>query len=91
MSMILLLLIFMGGCTTTYQHEPTFQKVSTEDVIKGMGVIGDTQKEILRERRVTETETRCCGPRGSILDFWSKKERVIREKDHDYKQEIVKE
>ena len=91
MILLLLYIILMVGCTTTQTSEPTYQKITTQDVLEGYGVIGDSQKEVLRERTVTEVETRCCGPRGSILDFWNKKERVIREKDHDYQQEIVKE
>jgi len=91
MSILLIIFLLSVGCTTVRQSEPVYQKITTSDVIEGYGVIGDTQKEVLREIIATETETRCCGPRGSIFDFWSKKERVIRAKDHDYQQDIMKE
>ena len=49
MSILLIIFLLSVGCTTVRQSEPVYQKITTSDVIEGYGVIGDTQKEVLRE------------------------------------------
>lgn len=91
MSIIMIVFLLMVGCSTTTEWKPTYEVITTRDYLSGVGPIADSQKQVLRERKTTTIEYRCCGPRGSILDFWRKNERVVREKDHDYQQVIEKE
>lgn len=86
MFIVIVLVLLFSGCTTTSSiREP---KVTEHTTIEGIGDRGDTQRETEKVRTITETTTRCCGPRGSILDIYTKTERVIREKDQSHEQII---
>ena len=83
---ILIIMMLLSACTTTSTiREPTITERTT---ILGVGHRGDSQLESEKVRTITETVTRCCGPRGSILDIWNKEERVIRETDQSHQQII---
>ena len=78
-------LLFSGCSTTTRTIDPT---ITDYTKIEGVGHRGERQQESQKVRVITETISRCCGPRGSILDIWNKQETVIRETDQEHEQII---
>lgn len=83
---IIILVLLLSGCSTTTRTIPP--AITEYTTIEGLGDRGDAQRETQKIRTITETITRCCGPRGSILDIWNKQERVVRETDQAHEQII---
>ena len=88
MYMLVVMLLVTACTTTSTSFKPTVTAITDRTTIRGVGHRGEAQRESERVRTITETVTRCCGPRGSILDIWNQQETVIRETDQAHQQII---